>query len=319
MNKHFSFSCFFVLFACVFAACGDDESSSDTPFPGNKNTTSGLFQINAEGTKVYFAPGNLQATYDGSTWQWAFAKNQWEYIGYSSANTLINGDGSIPFNGTVDLFGWVGETSNWSGATQYGISNANAVNSRYTYGNIASEALKSDWGNTISDGYKWRTLSFSEWIYVFSTRISGSTVNSTPNARYTCATINADDRDVHGIILFPDGITIESNEVTTWGKINDSSSWKTECTSVQWANLAAKGCVFLPAAGYRYSSTVGNSYKLEVSIRGDGNSGYYWSSSPNTTDVYSAYAVFFDYSNLNPARSYSRPCGCSVRLVRVVE
>lgn len=292
MKNQFLFSCLFLLSTCAFVACGSDDLITEAPSSGNKNTTSGQFQINADGTKVCFSPGNLQATYNGSTWNWAFAANQWDYIGYYGANLYVEGNGTVSVNGTVDLFGWVGETSTWTGAAQYGISNSITVNSQYTYGNIASESLKSDWGNTITDGYKWRTLSFSEWNYVLSTRSSGSTVNGTPNARYTFASINTDDSAVNGIILFPDGITVETNGATTWGKINGSSSWGTECTSAQWAYLAAKGCVFLPAAGYRYSTTEGNSYKLSVSIRGDGNSGYYWSSSPNTTDVYSAYAFF---------------------------
>lgn len=311
-------SCLFLLSTCVFVSCGSDDSTSETPLPGNKSTTSGLFQINAGGTKVCFAPGNLQATYNGSTWNWAFAANQWDYIGNSSANIYINGDGTLSAIGTVDLFGWVGETSTWTGAAQYGISNSITVNNYYTYGNIASESLKSDWGNTISDGYNWRTLSFSEWTYVFNTRTSGSTVNGTLNARYTFATINTDDRAVNGIILFPDGITVEASDATSWGKIN-STSQTTECTSAQWTHLAAKGCIFLPAAGYRYSTTVGNSYQLAVSVRDVGYGCYYWSSSSHTTDVYNAYAVSFDSYYLNPAKSYSRPHGFSVRLVHVVE
>lgn len=298
----------------MVVACGSDDSTSDDPLPENNNTTSGLFQINAGGTKVCFAPGNLQASYNGSKWKWAFAANQWEYVGeygenvnYNGANIYIEADGTVSVNGTVDLFGWVGESSTWTGAAQYGISNINTVNSRYTYGNIASEALKSDWGNTISDGYAWRTLSWAEWTYVFNTR-SGSTVNSTSNARYSFATINIDDREVNGIILFPDGITIKASDVTSWGTINDTSQ-KTECTSAQWINLATKGCVFLPAAGYRYEN-----YLQKV-----GYGCYYWSSSSNTTDVHSAYAVSFDSFYLNPAGSCARPYGCSVRLVRVVE
>lgn len=325
MKNLFLSKFFFFISLCVFVACGSDDSSSGGSVPGNKNSTSGLFQINAGGTKVRFAPGNLQATYNGSMWTWAFAANQWDYVSeyggnvnYNGANTYINGDGKVSANGIVDLFGWVGETSTWTEAAQYGISNSITVNNRYTYGNIASESLKSDWGNTISDGYTWRTLSFSEWTYVFNTRTSGSTVNGTLNSRYSYATINTDDRAVNGIILFPDGITLEANDATTWGKIN-STSQKTECTSAQWASLAAKGCVFLPAAGYRYSKTVGNSYQLEVSVRDDGYGCYYWSSSSHTTDVYSAYAFSFDRSYLNPARSYSRPHGFSVRLVREVE
>ena len=317
MKNLFLCFCLFLLSSCVLVACGSDDSPSDAPSPEGKKTTSGLFQINAGGTKVNFAPGNLQATYNGSTWNWAFATNQWDYIGYDGANIYVEDNGSVSVNGTVDLFGWVGETSTWTGAAQYGISNSMTVNNCYTYGNIASESLKSDWGGTISDGYTWRTLSFSEWTYVINTRISGSTVNGTSNARYTYATINTDDRPVKGIILFPDGITVEGSAATSWGKIN-STSQITECTSAQWSNLAAKGCVFLPAAGYRYSTTVGNSYQLEVSVRDDGYGCYYWSSSSHTTDVYSAYAFSFDRSYLNPARSYVRPYGFSVRLVREV-
>lgn len=308
MKYPFLCSSLFLLSTCVFVACGSDDSSSDASLPGPPKTASSNFQINDEGTKVCFAPGNLQATYNGSTWNWAFAANQWDYIGDGGANIYINGDGTVSANGTVDLFGWVGETSTWKGAAQYGISDAKTVNSRYTYGNIASETLKADWGNTISDGYKWRTLSYSEWLYLFNIRSSGSTVNSTSNARYTIATINTDDRAVKGIILFPDGITLESGDATSWGKIN-ATTQSTKCTSAQWINLAAKGCVFLPAAGYRFES----------SVRDEGHSCYYWSSSSHTTDVYSAYALSLESSYLNPARSYSRPNGLSVRLVREVK
>ncbi len=105
----------------------------------------GKFTINAGGTQVYFSQGNLQATYDGSAWSWAFATNQWDYIGNATANNRINGNGTVSVNGTVDLFGWVGASSTWTGAAQYGISNSTTTNSTATYGNVASEALKSDW------------------------------------------------------------------------------------------------------------------------------------------------------------------------------
>ena len=296
-----------VLFSLFIVSCGSDDSSSDDLLPIN-NKPSGKFQINAEGKKVCFAPGNLQATYDGSTWNWSFAKNQWDYIGDSGANIFINGEGTVSAIGTVDLFGWVGESSLLTGAAQYGICNTKTVNSRYTYGNVTTENLLSDWGTTISDGYKWRTLSWSEWKYVVNNRPSGSTINSTANARFTYATINTDVRAVNGMILFPDGITIEDSDAASWGKINDTSVY-TKCTSSQWQKLAARGCVFLPAAGYRFES----------SVREDGYGLYYWSSSSYPSSVYSAFALSYDSSYLNAARSYSRPYGFSVRLVREVE
>ena len=115
MKNLFLSTCFFLLSMFVFVACGSDDSSSDDTVPESKNRTSGLFQINARGTKVCFAPGNLQATYNGSTWNWAFAENQWDYIGYYGANLYVEGNGTVSVNGTVDLFGWVGETSTWTG------------------------------------------------------------------------------------------------------------------------------------------------------------------------------------------------------------
>ena len=89
-------------------------------------TINGKFTINASGNQVYFSQGNLQATTTdlGVNWTWAFATNQWDYIGYATANNSINGDGTVSTNGTVDLFGWVGASSIWTGAAQYGISNS---------------------------------------------------------------------------------------------------------------------------------------------------------------------------------------------------
>ena len=68
----------------------------------------GLFTINASGDQVWFSQGNLQAitTDNGSSWSWAFATNQYDKIGNATANTRINGNGTVSDNGTVDLFGW---------------------------------------------------------------------------------------------------------------------------------------------------------------------------------------------------------------------
>ena len=271
---------------------------------------SGLFSV-SNTKQVYFSQGNLQAVCtsadnDGSTqesWSWQFAANQWDYVGSTAANTSINGNGSVSAAGTVDLFGWVGASSTWTGAAQYGISNSIATYNTNGYGNNAFEALKSDWGNTIGSG--WRTLTSAEWTYVFSTRTSGSTVNGTADARYTHATINTDGTGVNGIILFPDGVTIANSEATSWGTINDNSAWGTQCTTAQWAALAAKGCVFLPASGYRQGASVSDA----------GSNSSYWSTS-NISNVHYAYRVKFSSANLDPAIAGNRCLGYSVRLVR---
>ena len=259
--------------------------------------------------KVKFAKGNLQATYNGSSWTWKFANHQWDYVGSAAANTSINGDGTVSSNGTVDLFGWVGASSTWTGVAMYGISNSTSLNNTDTYGNDASESLKADWGtipgviSACGDG--WYTLSSDEWNYVISDRISGATVNGTPNARYTEATINTDGTGVNGVILFPDGVTIAAGEAT-WGAINNTSDWATKCTTAQWSALESKGCVFLPAAGYRGGTSVGSV----------GSFGYYWSSTPDSSLDGFAYNVYFCSGNMNSRSSYMRFCGFSVRLAR---
>ena len=131
----------------------------------------------------------------------------------------------------------------------------------------------------------------------------------TSQARYAHATITDVGTGVNGIILFPDGVDIASSEVTTAGTVNGISNYATKCTTAQWMALAAKGCVFLPAAGRRNGTTVSN----------HGSKGYYCSSSPNTSSAYQAYGVYFYSGYLNLAKEYYRYYGYSVRLVREVE
>lgn len=285
---------------------------------------SGKFTINASGDQIQFAQGNLQAKTDNlgvDDWTWTFATNQWDYIGNEPANNRVNGFGTVSANGTVDLFGWVGESNiPWSGdlgtqvnAAMHGISDHTAY--PYTtdnYGNVPGENLKSDWGTTIGTG--WRTLNKDEWTYLLNTR-SGSTVNATDNARYTKATINTDGTAVRGLILFPDGETI-ANDEAGWGDINGWNGWGTTCTTAQWAALAAKGCVFLPASGYREGGTVtlykvgGTSpdFYINYFVR-------YWSSTTHDSDANDAYAIDFKTTAANASSQLKRHVGHSVRLV----
>ncbi len=273
---------------------------------------SGKFSVSS-GKQVRFSQGNLQATYNGTAWTWAFATNQWDYIGNAEGNTMLTD--STPFvsgytgtSTTVDLFGWVGASSTWTDVNQYGITSSTNVENTDGYGNVADESLKSDWGNTIGTG--WRTLTSVEWAYLFNTRTTGGTVGSTAQARYSHAVINTDGTIVCGMILFPDGVDFASSEFTTLGTVNGNSSWGTTCTSAQWTALAAKGCVFLPCAGQRYSFD---------SINGVGQNGNYWSSSSGASDAYGAYYVYFYRNDLVPQHYDYRSNAYSVRLVRDVE
>ena len=272
---------------------------------------SGNFTINANGDKVNFSRGNLQATYDGADWTWTFAENQWDYLGEGGANLLIVEDGVLSAPGTVDYFHWSVEDS------YFGIY---PVMKDGKFSNYEKGEFR-DWGEAL--GFGWRTLSEPEWDYLLNGRASGSTVNAVSDARYTRCVINTDGTAANGLILFPDGVTIEASEATAWGLINtftpfSSAGWRTKCTTEQWAALAAKGCVFLPTAGYRGYYT-GDTKYWYASLMNE--AGYYWTST-KTTD-YNAYALSNRYDGnthykILPDNDISRTTGNSVRLVKPV-
>ena len=171
-----------------------------------------------------------------------------------------------------DKFGW--STSK----TTYGMSTST---SKYAYtGNFV------DWGKTMGTG--WFTLSSAEWTYLFNTR----TVNGGTGSGKSY-TLGQSVNGKNGVVIYPDNYT---------GEVYSGSDW---------ATFESAGCVFLPAAGYRSGSGVGNA----------GTYGGYWSATLN--DNYYANYVYFNYHSsslsFNPAERYSRYYGCSVRLVRQVE
>lgn len=266
----------------------------------------GVFTVQTDPSTitVKFSKGNLQ--YQASTDTWRFAEHQYDYVSNAAGNnTLSDRDTQSDW---IDLFGW--GTSGNTFASGYGTAyqpwTTNSDNSQYgptdgTSG-LTGTYANGDWGVNMGTG--WRTLTSDEWTYLFDTRTTGGTVFGTDEARYTEATINTDGTGVNGIILFPDGVDIASGEVTTAGTVNSGSAWATKCTTAQWAALHAKGCVFLPAAGYRDESWVVNV----------GNYGYYWSSTAE--GYYNAYRLDFSGFGVSPAYDNARYYGYSVRLVQ---
>jgi hypothetical protein len=258
---------------------------------------SGVFSVSAS-KKVNFSKGNLQATYDGSSWTWAFANNQWDYIGNAAGNTKVTD--ALPFiseNGTVDLFGWVGASSTWDGVNQYGITSSNARNATDGYGNSATENLKNDWGTLMGTG--WRTLTKDEWAYM---------LNSRSGTSYCKAQVNSKS----GLVIFPDGYTHPTGptaptNINTTTAAYTTNSWSGE----DWTKMENAGCVFLPAAGSRD----GNS----VSYAGT-NGAYWWSThyEGGGDAVDRAYNLYFTNNFLLPTAGSYRNIGCSVRLVREV-
>ncbi|MBO7597836.1 MAG: hypothetical protein J6T70_12415 [Bacteroidales bacterium] len=264
---------------------GKEISKSATEVsPGTIYTVARQCFTVADGKKVYFSPGNLQATYNGTEWAWGFAPSQTTIIGKAAANTSINGDGTVSTNGTVDLFGWVGESSTWTGAAMYGISNSTTPNSTNTYGTGKNEALKSDWGKVFGEDSPWYTLSHKEWVYLLG-KGSDPSRSGASDLRHW-ASVNS----VNGLIILPD-------DYDTEGLI-----W----SSIDWATLESAGAVFLPAAGYRFGTDV---YAV-------GDYGDYWSSSARDED--DACDLFFGSDYVGPDDANSRGLGLSVRLVRAL-
>lgn len=283
------------------------KATSDAAAPSVPDgAIGGKFSV-SDSKQVNFSKGNLQATYDGSNWTWAFANNQWDYIGNSAGNTKVT-DASpfISENGTVDLFGWVGASSTWDGVNQYGITSSKARNATNGYGNSATENLKKDWGTLMGTG--WRTLSKDEWTYLLNTR-SASNVGGTDNGRYAKAKVN----NVQGIILFPDTYTHPDGVTAPTGvNATGNTGWNgNSYTVADWTKMESAGCVFLPAAGSRDGNSV--SYA--------GTTGTYWWSTHyegGGDAVDRAYNLYFANNYLLPTAGSYRNLGCSVRLVQEV-
>ena len=291
---------------------------SAIPLP--EGALSGKFTISNDGgtttSQVRFSKGNLQYTKSTSTW--SFMEQQYSTVETNASPYCTDDYGD---KDVVSLFGWA--TSGYNhGATCYQPYSTNTTCSRYyAYGNssknLYDQTGQADWGyNAISNGGNtensgWRTLTRDEWRYLFNTRTTGGTVFGTSSARYAHATIRTDvSGGVNGIILFPDGLSIAASEVTTAGTVNVNSAWGTKCTSAEWTALAAKGCVFLPAAGERFGDNDG------VTVRLVGSNGCYWASTYYSTD--NGGHVAFGNNFLSPYGGLRRS-GHSVRLVRAVE
>ena len=225
----------------------------------------GEFSVSAT-KKVHFSQGNLQ--YVGT---WQFAEHQWDYFGDNQ------------YDDHRDLFGWgTGDAPNEVG-TDY--------SAYYDF---------TDWGaNTITNGGNdanlWRTLTQTEWVYLFNNRAGAGD-------KYGAAKVNG----ITGIVLLPDNWTLPSGCGFTAGMTD--GSWSVATTNIydtsHWAQMESAGAVFLPAAGYRNGTGVINV----------GSYGIYWSASHNGTAI--GLDLLFVSGVLNPRHGSDCYRGHSVRLVR---
>ncbi len=305
--------------ACFTVSCKDDDD--DKEYNKNKDIVvvdNGALVVASywvsSNKRVYFSQGNLQfnaaqgahATADGGTAQgtWRFAENQYDYIGAANSNV------SETYDGWIDLFGW--GTSGWnSGATAYQPWSTSESYSDYYPGGSSSNDLtdtyaKADWGvyNAISNGGgepdKWRTLTVSEWQYLFK------------NNKWTLGYINDGNVTYLCFMLIPEKFTAPEGTSVTVLSTSTISTYKEDLsvpetntyTSEQFASLEKLGVVALPCGGYRSGTTMSR-----VGFYGD-----YWSSSAYGSNYAS---VFYFYSTYvySDDSSY-RNSGGSVRLVQ---
>ena len=276
----------------------------------------GKFTINADGDQVYFSQGNLQ--YQASTNTWRFAENQWDYVGTQTpqygepGGTVAGSDNSnisSSYNGWIDLFGW-GTSGYNHGAVGYQpwSTRDGCDYCYYAYGidtcNLYDQTGQADWGyNPISNGgnitNKWRTLTQSEWSYVFKTRTTVSGI------RYAKANVNG----VNGVILLPDDWSENTYSLNNTNS-SDARFSSNTITNTQWFVFENAGAVFLPTAGSRQGTSV-----TYVDITGD-----YWSASYLNEGLYHcAYCVHFDDSHFWTSGSHVCYFGHSVRLVCISE
>lgn len=126
--------------------------------------------------------------------------------------------------------------------------------------------------------------------------------------RYAKGIVNG----VNGVILLPDNWNTSVYELNYTNR-GDAPYTINNITIEDWALLESSGAVFLPAAGYRYGTSV--SYL--------GSEGSYWWS--GYYDNRRAYRLSFNstnlssFSNSNSAYTNNRYYGLSVRLVRDAE
>ncbi len=243
--------------------------------------TSGIGVFSVSATKqVTFSKGNLQ--YQASTNKWRFAELQYDYIGEANKNI------SDTYSGWIDLFGW-------------GTGKAPTKTST----SVSDYSSFIDWGtNPISNGGNeaglWRTLSSAEWVYLFNSRQNNTKL-------YGMGTIAG----ISGVILLPDNWeNVKPSGVSFWSYSegnNDDHFSDNTYTAKQWQDMEDAGAVFLPAAGYRYGTSVSNT----------GSVSSYWSSTQD--DSGSAYLLDFDTSGLYPRSDSYRDFGFSVRLVQVLQ
>ena len=309
----------------------------------NSDNVLSQFTVNANGKKVYFSKANLRFVgYNNDNGSWSFHANQIDasyaspgYGNTGSYGEISSGYIAIPSTeSTNDRFAW----------GLYG-NHGMYENDWPAITTNLSKADGNDWGCAFSatspEGTNWRTLTIDEWKYLFNGR------SQQKRFLKVCLKLSNSNEEtpfaVQGILLFPDDyvepaglsrtITYNNNTSASTGSGYDlvdaptgSNKWAdaklhTDPTSNSYKMLAA-GAVFLPAAGYRISTTYYQYYchaqAVYLSSTKRDAYGYYWSSTSGAYNEFShtSRAFYFDRSTVGETSSYmDRENGMCVRLV----
>ena len=295
--------------------------------------TNSVFSV-SDTSKVLFSPGNLQwsANNGGSTatthavvgygtapGTWRFAPHQYDTIGRANHNA------SSTYGGWIDLFGWA--TSGWNNtivytdATKFNPWDTTIGDGYGPYNNNVSRPIdisganaNYDWGvynaifnpktNSTDPPGTWRTLTIYEWRYLL-----GKYIGSQDPRRKTGSGmlyVHAVVVGVNGVILLPDNW---SPATYTFIRANGGDDYSDNVVyASDWTMLENAGCVFLPAAGFRYNY-----------IRFVGRAGRYWSSTANSHNGNACDVTMSDNgleANIDSYGGNQLCTGESVRLVK---
>lgn len=266
-------------------------------------TIPGLFSV-SDTKMVRFSKGNLQ--YNKTDSEWSFMVNQYDMV--ETENQQVGTD--YENQNIVSLFGWGTSGYNHGASAYQPWSTSTNISDYNAYGNanndLNSQDGKADWGyNSISNGGNiencgWRTLTISEWWYMFATRTTPSGI------RYAKGNVSG----VNGVILLPDNWI-----ASTYGlnNTNGGSCSSNSISASDWTNiLEACGAVFLPFAGWRAMKNYINNVVFNVNTKC-----CYWSAThcitygePRAITMY----LVASSGSCGTSESY-RNYGCSVRLV----
>ena len=265
----------------------------------------------AQGRQVTFSQGNLWHHIRKGVWR--FAPHQYDYIGKANI-TYVNFEATLA--DSIDLFA---RSSN-NPKTAFGLTVGWDSNCEDYLGDFL------DWGTNVINGEPagtWRTLSESEWTYLFFSRTDADKLFGFTTVGDT--TVGG----ITGLVVLPDGWTTPQGVTFTpstehglkyykdgyYKADNYDFSTHNVYTFADWLKMEAAGAVFLPAAGYRTHVAVDNSPAYI---------GYYWSSSiKETHGIINFYHVEFWLAPYSEdayfrTRITEQSCrdGYSVRLVK---